>query len=74
MTALASMRPGSKCRVVAVHGGDAVTQRLMEMGVIAGSEVEVVRLAPLGDPMQVAVLGYQLALRRTEAARIEVQP
>lgn len=66
--------PGHRCSVVRVHGTDAITQRLMEMGLITGSEVRVVRLAPLGDPMQISLLGYNLSLRKSEAKRVEVTP
>jgi ferrous iron transport protein A len=66
--------PGHRCNIVRVTGTDAITQRLMEMGLIRGSEVKVVRLAPLGDPMQITLLGYNLSLRKSEAARVEVEP
>lgn len=66
--------PGARCSVVRVHGTDAITQRLMEMGLIRGSEIRVVRFAPLGDPMQISLLGYHLSLRKSEAARVEVAP
>jgi Fe2+ transport system protein FeoA len=46
----------------------------MEMGIIGGADLEVVRVAPLGDPMQIQVLGYRLAIRRSEAARVDVLP
>jgi len=46
----------------------------MEMGLVGGTEVEVVKLAPLGDPMQISVLGYHLSLRKTEARRVRVGP
>jgi Fe2+ transport system protein FeoA len=73
MSSLATLRPGTKCRVLHVRGGDAIAQRLMEMGLVGGTEVEVVKLAPLGDPMQIAVLGYQLTLRKSEASRVWVE-
>ncbi len=57
-----------------VDGGDGVAQRLMELGFIAGSVIEVVRLAPLGDPMELTLLGYRLSLRKSEAARVLVEP
>ena len=57
-----------------VLGADGVSQRLMEMGVIEGSEIEVVRLAPLGDPMELRVYGYHLSVRKSDAARVVVQP
>jgi len=73
MSSLATLRPGTKCRVLHVLGADSIAQRLMEMGLVGGTEVEVVKLAPLGDPMQIAVLGYQLTLRKSEASRVWVE-
>ncbi len=73
-TTLDRMAPGSRCLVEAVRGDDGVSQRLMEMGLIEGSEIRVVRLAPLGDPMELLLHGYHLSLRKTEAARVEVTP
>jgi ferrous iron transport protein A len=58
--------------VVTVSGTDPIAQRLMEMGLVSGTELQVVKLAPLGDPMQITVLGYQLTLRKSEAARVQV--
>jgi Fe2+ transport system protein FeoA len=72
MTTLAEQLPGTRWRVVEVHGHDALAQRLMEMGLIAGTDVTVIGHAPLGDPMHVALLGYELALRLSEARRVEV--
>lgn len=59
-------------RVTAVNGGGAVMRRLMEMGVVPGVEVQVVKAAPFGDPIEVRVRGYSLAMRRSEADSIEV--
>ena len=72
MSPLAEVPIGSTCRVVAIDGIDPIAQRLMEMGLVRGAELEVVKLAPLGDPMQISVLGYQLTLRKAEAARVLV--
>ena len=72
MSPLADVPIGSRCRVVSVEGVDSIAQRLMEMGLVQGTELRVVKLAPLGDPMQITVLGYQLTLRKTEAARVQV--
>ena len=66
--------PQGRCLVTDVLGTDGVSQRLMEMGVIEGSEIEVVRLAPLGDPMELRVYGYHLSVRKSDAARVVVQP
>ena len=74
MSTLANQAPGTRCRVLHVTGSDATAQRLMEMGLVGGTEVEVVKLAPLGDPMQISVLGYHLSLRKTEARRVRVGP
>ena len=72
MTTLRELPAGSAARVIAVHGETVVSRRLMEMGVIPGTEVQVVKSAPFGDPIQIRVLGYSLALRKNEAASIEI--
>ena len=63
---------GLAARVVNVHGGSAISRRLMEMGVVPGAPIKVIRSAPLGDPIQVCVRNYHLALRRSEARAISV--
>lgn len=63
---------GKGARVIAVHGEGRVTQRLMEMGVVPGVAVEVIKTAPFGDPIEVRVRGYSLAMRKDEADTIEV--
>jgi ferrous iron transport protein A len=73
MTTLDRISPRSRCQVRTVNGADGISQRLMELGLVAGSTLEVVRLAPLGDPMQVSLGGCQLSLRKSEASRIEVE-
>ena len=74
MPALDQLRPGQRGRIVALQGGDALTQRLMEMGLLEGDEVELVGFAPLGDPVEVRLGDYRLSLRRSEAARVQVAP
>jgi ferrous iron transport protein A len=69
---LDQLRPGQRGRVVALRGGDALIQRLMEMGLLEGEEVEVVGFAPLGDPLEIRLGDYRLSLRRSEAARVRV--
>lgn len=69
---LDSLPPKARARVVAVRGEGAVARRLMEMGVVPGAPVSVIRSAPLGDPLEVRVRNYHLALRRSEAQTIEV--
>ena len=71
-TTLDSLPLNARARVVAVRGSGAVARRLMEMGVVPGAPVCVVRSAPLGDPLEVRVRNYHLALRRSEAQTIDV--
>jgi Fe2+ transport system protein FeoA len=59
--------------VTAVHGNGRLIQRLMEMGVVTGTRIRVVRLAPLGDPMEVELHHYLLSLRKSEAGAVEVE-
>lgn len=56
-----------------IGGERSFRRRLMELGLVPGTEVMVVRVAPLGDPIELRVRGYNLSIRRDEAARIEVQ-
>ncbi len=71
---LAELRPGELCRVIAVRAvDDPVFQRLLHMGLLRGREIEVVRRAPAGDPIEVRLLGYSLSLRRSEASLVEVE-
>lgn len=69
---LANLPIGTNARVTGVKGDGALTRRLMEMGVVPGARVRVIKAAPLGDPLEVRVRGYHLALRRTEARTISV--
>lgn len=63
---------GATARVTGVSGTGAVARRLLEMGVVPGAPVRIIKAAPLGDPIEVRVRGYHLALRRTEAQTISV--
>jgi Fe2+ transport system protein FeoA len=74
MPSLDQLRPGQRGRITAIQGGDALVQRLMEMGLLENEEVEVVGLAPLGDPLEIRLGDYRLSLRRGEAARVQIQP
>ncbi|HLL70284.1 MAG TPA: ferrous iron transport protein A [Pyrinomonadaceae bacterium] len=71
-TTLNTLAHGVEARVVSVEGEGAVARRLMEMGVVPGAPVCVIKAAPLGDPIEVRVRGYHLALRRAEAQTITV--
>jgi ferrous iron transport protein A len=72
MYSLDYLRPGQRARVVSVEGTDAVVQRLLEMGLLEGEEIEMVGFAPLGDPLEILLRDYHLSLRRAEAARVYV--
>ncbi|MDC1141677.1 FeoA family protein [Planctomycetota bacterium] len=72
MTTLATIPVGDSATVVNVSGNADLEQRILEMGLLPGQVVTVVRTAPLGDPIEVEVMGYQLSLRKSEAAQIEV--
>ena len=61
-----------EARVVSVEGSGPVAKRLMEMGIVPGAPVSVIRSAPLGDPIEIRIRGYHLALRRGEARTIQV--
>jgi Fe2+ transport system protein FeoA len=69
---LTNLPIGVKAKVIAVNGNNAITKRLMEMGVVPGVSLRVIKSAPFGDPLEVRVLGYHLAMRKTEAETIEV--
>ncbi len=70
---LKELKPKERGRVVKVAGKGSVHRRLLDMGLVTGAEVEVERVAPLGDPMQVKIKGYHLTLRKEEAANIWVE-
>ena len=68
------LAPGERGIITSVDCPPVVARRLMELGLIPGTEVEVVRRAPLGDPMEITVRGMHLSLRRSEARHIDVTP
>jgi ferrous iron transport protein A len=72
-TTLDRLLPGQRGRIVALSGDGALVQRLMEMGMLEGDEVELVGVAPLGDPIEVRLGDSRLSLRRGDAAGVEVQ-
>ncbi len=72
MPSLHELPIGQRGRIEEVVGEDALVQRLMEMGLLEGAEVEVLGFAPFGDPLEVRLQDYRLSLRRNEAARIRV--
>ncbi len=74
MLSLDQLRQGQRGCVEAIQGEDALVQRLLEMGLFEGEEVEVLGFAPFGDPMEIRLRDYRLSLRRGEAARVTVRP
>jgi ferrous iron transport protein A len=69
---LSNMPIGESAKVIAVNGNNQITRRLMEMGVVPGASVRMIKSAPFGDPLEVRVRGYHLAMRKSEADQIEV--
>ncbi len=72
MSLLAELPIGGKARVSTILGSDELTMRLLEMGLTPGVEVSVVGAAPLGDPLELELRGYRLSVRRSEAARVQI--
>ena len=72
MKTLKSVKPGESVSVVKVSGEGPVRRRIMDMGITRGTEILVRKVAPLGDPIEVNVRGYELSLRRADAKMIEV--
>ena len=73
MRTLKDVQVGETASVVKLYGEGAVKRRIMDMGITKGVEVSVRRVAPLGDPIEVTVRGYELSLRKEDAQMIEVQ-
>ena len=73
MNRLADVSLGAKAVVRSVIGSDDVSLRLLEMGLTPGVEVRLVGVAPLGDPLELELRGYRLSVRKSEAARVEVE-
>ena len=73
MTTLAQLPLGTSGRVVRIAGNDQISARLLEMGLTPGIEVQLLGTAPLGDPIELALRGYRLSVRRLEADRVEIE-
>ncbi len=73
MKTLRQVEIGDTVRVVKLHGEGAVKRRIMDMGITKGVEVRVRKVAPLGDPVEVTVRGYELSIRKADAEMIEVE-
>ena len=73
MNTLKQAAIGDTVKVVKLHGEGAVKRRIMDMGITRGAEVHIRKVAPLGDPIEVTVRGYELSLRKADAEMIEVE-
>ena len=73
MKTLRDIKIGGTCRVVKLHGEGALKRRIMDMGITKGVEIRVRKVAPLGDPLELTVRGYELTLRKADAETIEVE-
>ncbi len=73
MKTLREVKVGDKVKVKRLHGDGALKRRIMDMGITKGVEVYVRKLAPLGDPIEVTVRGYELSLRKADAEMIEIE-
>ncbi|OJU17229.1 MAG: ferrous iron transport protein A [Clostridiales bacterium 43-6] len=73
MQTLKEVGTGSRVTVVKLHGDGAIKRRIMDMGITKGTELYIRKVAPLGDPIELTVRGYELSLRKADAAMIEVQ-
>ncbi len=73
MNTLKTAKVGQTVKVVKLHGEGAVKRRIMDMGLTKGVEVYVRKVAPLGDPVEITVRGYELSLRRADAEMVEIE-
>lgn len=73
MKTLRAAKVGDTVRVVKLHGEGAIKRRIMDMGLTKGVEVHIRKVAPLGDPIEVTVRGYELSLRKADAEMIEIE-
>ena len=73
MKTLREVKIGETCKVVRLHGEGAVKRRIMDMGITKGTDVYVRKVAPLGDPVEITIRGYELSLRKDDADCIEME-
>jgi len=73
MKTLREVKIGESAKIVKLHGEGAVKRRIMDMGITKGVEVYVRKVAPLGDPVEITVRGYELSIRKADAEMIEVE-
>ncbi|MBR3149151.1 MAG: ferrous iron transport protein A [Eubacterium sp.] len=70
---LKDIKIGESCKVKRIHGEGALKRRIMDMGITKGAEIYVRKVAPLGDPVEITVRGYELSIRKADAELIEVE-
>ncbi len=73
MRTLKDVKVGKSAKVVKVHGEGAIKRRIMDMGITKGVEIRVRKVAPLGDPLELTLRGYELSLRKADAEMVEVE-
>ena len=73
MKTIRDARAGDKVRVIKLHGEGAVKRRIMDMGITRNTEIYIRKFAPLGDPIEITVRGYELSLRKVDAEMIEIE-
>ncbi|MCH4284987.1 MULTISPECIES: FeoA family protein [Bacillota] len=73
MRTLRQVRKGESVKVVKLHGEGAVKRRIMDMGITKGVDILLRKVAPLGDPIEITVRGYELSLRKADADMIEIE-
>lgn len=73
MATLKDAKCGQTVKVVKIHGEGAIKRRIMDMGITKNVEIYIRKVAPLGDPIEVTVRGYELSLRKADAEMVEVQ-
>ena len=73
MKTLKQAKVGETVKVVKLHGEGAVKRRIMDMGITRGAEVHIRKVAPLGDPVEITVRGYELSVRKADAQCVEVK-
>ena len=73
MNTLKTVKVGQKVKVVKLHGEGAIRRRIMDMGITRGTVVKVRKVAPLGDPFELTVRGYELSIRKADAQMVEIE-
>ncbi len=70
---LRDLKPGDNAKIVKINGEGAIKRRIMDMGLVKGTSLVVRKVAPLGDPVEITVRGYELSIRKFDAEMVEVE-